>query len=137
MGAFNGMCMEKRTVPFSRPEVKKKESDFAGLAKKYSDENFVLKGGALGTFPRGEMAEAIEKTVFALKPGEISDILETQFGYQFFKLTDKKEARVLPFSEVMDNVKNFLKYNQTFDEVNEWVAEQKSQAKIEIIGSNK
>jgi hypothetical protein len=56
--------------------------DFTRLAVEFSDEpNAGPRGGSLGTFGKGQMDPAFEKAAFALKPGEISDIVETPFGY--------------------------------------------------------
>src|SRR5687768_11592604 len=69
--------------------------DFAALAKKYSqDETNAAQGGDLDYFGRGRMVGAFETAAFALKPGEVSDLVKTEFGYHIIKLTDKKEAIV-------------------------------------------
>ncbi len=67
---------------------------FAELAKKYSDDGSKVSGGDLGYFGRGEMVKIFENTAFSLKPGEVSDIIETQFGYHIIKLEAIKENQV-------------------------------------------
>ncbi len=67
---------------------------FADLAKKYSDCGSASAGGDLGYFGRGEMVKTFENTAYSLKPGEVSDIIETQFGYHIIKLEDIKENQV-------------------------------------------
>ncbi len=67
---------------------------FAELAKKYSDCGSATAGGDLGYFGRGEMVKTFENTAFSLKPGQVSDIIETQFGYHIIKLEDIKENQV-------------------------------------------
>lgn len=76
--------------------------DFAEAAKKYSDDlGSGSKGGVLDYFTRGKMVPAFEEAVFALKNmKQISEIIETQFGFHIIKLLDKKEAGLIPFSEV-------------------------------------
>ncbi|MEO5509609.1 MAG: peptidylprolyl isomerase [Longimicrobiales bacterium] len=69
-------------------------ADFAGLAKKYSQEpNAATSGGDLGYFPfegPGSMVAPFAKAAFAMKPGEISDVVETTFGLHVIKVEDKK-----------------------------------------------
>jgi peptidyl-prolyl cis-trans isomerase SurA len=65
--------------------------DFVSLAKRYSDDPATAEnGGDLGFFSRGSMIEKFEKVAFALNPGEISDLVETEFGYHIIKVEEKK-----------------------------------------------
>jgi peptidyl-prolyl cis-trans isomerase D len=78
----------------------KSGADFAALARKYSnDESNAQQGGDLDYFGRGRMVPAFETAAFALAPGEISDIVKTEFGYHIIKLTDRKPAIVRPISD--------------------------------------
>lgn len=63
--------------------------DFAELAKQYSvDTGSAQTGGALGLFGRGTMVEEFEKAAFALKAGEVSEVIQSQFGYHIIKVHD-------------------------------------------------
>ena len=78
----------------------KSGADFAALAKKYSqDETSAAQGGDLDYFSRGRMVGAFETAAFAMKPGEISDLVKTEFGYHIIKLTDRKPAIVRQVSD--------------------------------------
>ncbi|HUP41095.1 MAG TPA: peptidylprolyl isomerase [Vicinamibacterales bacterium] len=78
----------------------KSGGDFAALAKKYSqDETTAPQGGDLDYFGRGRMVAAFDTAAFELAPGEVSDLVKTEFGYHIIKLTDRKPAIVRPVTD--------------------------------------
>ncbi len=83
----------------------KNGADFAALAKKHSqDEATAAAGGDLGFFKRGAMVGPFEEAAFGLQPGEVSDVIETPFGYHIIKLEEKKPKRVRPLEDVRDEL---------------------------------
>jgi len=81
---------------------------FSTVAKKMSDDVTAKKGGDLGYFAQGVMVPAFDKTVFSMKKGETSDIVETQFGFHVIRLVDIKPARAKPLAEVRDQLRQQL-----------------------------
>ena len=86
-------------------QVKAPGADFAALAKKYSqDPGSGAQGGDLGTFGRGSMVKAFEDATFALKEGEISGLVESEFGFHIIKLIAIKGAKVKSFEEMRADI---------------------------------
>jgi peptidyl-prolyl cis-trans isomerase D len=84
--------------------------DFSQLAQKNSDDTSnAPKGGDLGWFVRGQMVPEFDKAAFAMKPGELSDIVTTEFGYHIIKVDETESARVKPFEEVKGDLATELK----------------------------
>jgi peptidyl-prolyl cis-trans isomerase C len=112
--------------------------DFTELAKVNSEEPGAKEsGGDLGFFGRGVMAPAFEDAAFSLKPGELSSVVETQFGFHIIKLMEKRDAGITPFSEVKEDIKANLKQERIKVEVSKWIDQLKAQAKIEIMEEQK
>jgi len=79
--------------------------DFAAVAREVSeDSSNAPDGGDLGFFPRGRMVPAFEEAAFALEPGQVSEIIETQFGLHILRVDEKREAGVRPLDEVRDEI---------------------------------
>ncbi len=83
-------------------------TNFADLAKQYSEDPGSKDKGGEYTFPRGQMVKQFEDTAFSLKPGDISDIIETQFGYHIIKLSEKIPAKKVDFDKVKDGIRDHL-----------------------------
>jgi peptidyl-prolyl cis-trans isomerase D len=91
-------------------------ADFEALAKKHSkDPGSAVKGGDLGFFPRGRMVPAFDAAAFALEPGQISDVVETQFGFHVIKLEEKKPAGPRPFEAVREQIEKELIAERSLD----------------------
>ncbi|UPU37132.1 peptidylprolyl isomerase [Geomonas paludis] len=104
--------------------------DFAAVAESESGCPSATAGGDLGTFGRGQMVAPFEKAVFDLKPGEISSVVESQFGFHIIKLAEKHEAGKVSYEEAKQKIVEFLKAEKVRKAVMSFVDELKSKAKI-------
>jgi peptidyl-prolyl cis-trans isomerase C len=105
--------------------------DFAKLAKKYSeDKGSSANGGDLGYFARGQMVKPFEDAAFGLKPNEVSDIVETRFGYHLIKVYGKKPGKILAYDEIKDLLIKRLRQEKTQQEAAKYIADLKKDAKI-------
>jgi peptidyl-prolyl cis-trans isomerase D len=86
-------------------------ANFADLAKKYSeDETSSKNGGDLDYFGRGKMVMEFDDVAFALEPGQVSDLVKSQFGYHIIKLVDKKAAATRSLADVRQQIADQLAY---------------------------
>jgi peptidyl-prolyl cis-trans isomerase D len=91
--------------------------DFAKLANQYTEEEVgKTRGGDLDFFGRGQMAKEFEEAAFAMKPGQISDIVKSQFGLHIIKTTDHKPEAIRPLDEVKAQIEDQLKWERAQNE---------------------
>lgn len=91
-------------------QVKKNPADFAKLAKQYSqDPGSASAGGDVGAVARGAMVKPFEDAVFALKEGQISDLVRTDYGFHVIRLSSIKPERIKPLAEVRTEIVTELK----------------------------
>jgi parvulin-like peptidyl-prolyl isomerase len=119
----------RETLQAIRNHLVAKKLDFATAARKFSQDPSAELGGDLGFIPRkGAMDEAFSKTAFALKPGEISDIVETEFGLHLILVVERKPGKPSQFEKVIDEVREAY----TDEYRTELVAKQRKEAQIKI-----
>jgi peptidyl-prolyl cis-trans isomerase C len=112
-------------------EVRAPEADFAALAGEHSSCPSSAEGGDLGFFPKeGAMVEPFANAAFALKTGEISNVVETRFGFHIIKVTDRKEARVITLEQAKDSIRSELRAEKIDGLRSRHVEELKKSAKI-------
>jgi peptidyl-prolyl cis-trans isomerase C len=107
------MSEEDKAAARTRAEGLAKQArqgaDFAALAEKHSEDPTATQNrGDLGWFSRGSMVPPFEEAVFAMKPGEVSDVVETQFGYHVIKLLEAGQTEGMPFEQVAPGIRNRL-----------------------------
>jgi len=105
-------------------------ADFAELAKANSACPSAEGGGDLGFFPRGRTTQAFEEVAFELEVGQLSDVVETRYGYHIITVTGHKDAGVVPFEEARDAIIKQLTEQKKQEFVNEYVESLKAKATI-------
>jgi peptidyl-prolyl cis-trans isomerase SurA len=87
-------------------------ANFEDIAKKYSDGPSAADGGALGMFKRGQLAKELEDKTFAMKSGEVTDVIRTKQGYVILKVLDHQQAGIPPLKEAMPKIQDALYYEK-------------------------
>jgi peptidyl-prolyl cis-trans isomerase C len=113
-------------------KAKAKGADFAALAKEYGEDPTKDHGGDLGFFTKGRMVKPFEDAVWTMKKGQISGIVETQFGYHIIKKVDFKAERKKPFKEVEDQIQKSLLAKKRNEAIRDALQKWKNEAKLEI-----
>ncbi|NNL78399.1 MAG: peptidylprolyl isomerase [Desulfobacterales bacterium] len=105
--------------------------DFSTLAKEFSEGPSNVRGGDLGYFNRGQMVKPFEDAAFTMQPNEVSDVVETRFGYHLIKVYDKKPEQVLAYADVKEKLIQHLKKQKVEKQASEYIDQLKKNAKIE------
>ena len=105
-------------------------ADFAELAKVNSDCPSGARGGDLNFFGRRQMVPPFEKAAFELEVGQVSDIVETQFGYHIIKLTGRKDAGITTFEQARDDIFDMLTQEKQGELAKQYVESLKAEANI-------
>jgi len=105
-------------------------ADFAELAKTHSNCLSAQSGGDLGFFPRGEMVPAFENVAFELEIGQISEIVEAEYGYHIIKATNHKNASTTSLEQAKDDIIKQLTQTKQSEIAEEYIESLKAGAKI-------
>lgn len=107
------------------------DGDFAALAKEYSnDQGSAARGGDLGYFATGMMVKPFEQSAFSLKPGQLSGLVKTPFGYHLIKLIDSRLRKFPANGQSIEQIALQEKQEKTF---RNWYQEVTAKAKIEVL----
>ncbi len=103
-------------------------ANFADMAKKYSqDTGSAANGGEIGWIERGQTVKAFEDAAFSMKPGEISNLIKTPYGFHIIKVEDRQVAHLKSFAEVKDSIQQTLE-KQALEQAQQNLANQIEQA---------
>lgn len=107
--------------------------DFADLARKYSEGPSNVKGGDLGFFDRKKMVKPFADAAFDLKPGQVSDIVETRFGFHLIKVFEKNTESVYAFEDIKQRLTQLLQQQKIQDETIRYLEELRKTADVKRI----
>ena len=107
--------------------------DFAALAKAHSQDGSAAQGGDLGYFARGAMVPAFSEAAFSLKPGEISDVVTTEFGLHILKVVDRKPPSTVPYEQVSARIIEFLSTQKKQEHARQFIEDARKRAQIEVL----
>jgi len=108
-----------------------KGENFGELAKKFSQGPSASRGGDLGYFARGKMVKEFEDAAFSMKPGQVSGIVETSYGFHLIQTMDHRASTIDTLEEVHARLQQFLNQGKIKKAIDQKVEELKQQSKIE------
>lgn len=106
-------------------------ADFMEMADRHSTCND--SSPDLGFFPKGQMVPEFEAVAFSMNEGEVSPVIQTQFGYHIVKVLEKKAARPMELDECRSDITEMLHHDLKNEAIGKWVDQQKAAASVEII----
>jgi peptidyl-prolyl cis-trans isomerase SurA len=107
-------------------------SNFEDVAKKYSDGPSAADGGALGMFKRGQLAKELEDKTFAMKAGEVSDVIRTKQGYVILKVVDHQQAGIPPMKDALPKIEDALYYQNLQPALRTYLTKLREDAYIDV-----
>jgi peptidyl-prolyl cis-trans isomerase C len=125
-----GKAEAKRKIEDVRKKALAGE-DFASLARTHSEDPTAKNGGDMGYVRQGQLLKAVEEALFALKPGEVSIIVETTVGYHLVKLVERKPETTLPFENVKDRLRAVLEQEKKQQEASAYIAKVREKAAVQ------
>jgi peptidyl-prolyl cis-trans isomerase C len=107
--------------------------DFAEVAKANSDCPSKTRGGDLGYFPKGVMVPEFEKVAFSLNEGQLSEVVETPYGYHLILVYGKKPAGTVPLADVRDRIEKDVKQKKLYEAMKAHIAKLQKTAKVQVL----
>jgi peptidyl-prolyl cis-trans isomerase SurA len=110
----------------------RKGAAFDEIAKKNSDGPTAAQGGDLGYFKRGTLAKELEEKTFAMKPGEVSDVIRTKQGFVILKVSEHQQAGIPPLSQIEPRVQDAIYMQKLQPALRAYLQKLREEAYIDI-----
>ena len=109
-------------------------ADFEALAREHSDDpGSAANGGDLGLVVEGRTVPAFEAALFALEPGELSDVVETPFGFHVIQMVERQEDRLVPFEEASGPIRDLLQQQEEQARTAAFIDELKARHEVRVL----
>jgi parvulin-like peptidyl-prolyl isomerase len=105
-------------------------ADFSQLAIQHSEGPAAAEGGLVGWIERGELVPELENVAFSLTPGDISPVIETEFGMMLLKVEEKVDAGLATFEEVRTDIEPTLRQNYADEKYKKWMSELRKRSRV-------
>jgi len=107
-------------------------ADFSELAKEYSEDVSASSGGEVGWLTKGHLVPEFERAAFGLKPGELSDVVESRYGFHIIKVEKVRLGKAEPLDDVKKKIKQILALEVRQKKYKDWINELKKNSMIQI-----
>lgn len=105
---------------------------FEEMAQKFSEDAYAIEGGLMGYVKKGQLMQEIDEKIFALKPGEFSDVIESDLSFRIFKVDEKILPHTSSFEQVREKIQNAIYQEKVKEKFDEWLDKLKKDAYISI-----
>src|SRR5579872_7434414 len=107
-------------------------ANFDDIAKKYSDGPSAADGGALGMFKRGQLAKELEDKTFAMKAGDITDVIRAKQGFIILKVDDHQQAGIPPLKDALPKIQDALYFQKLQPALRAYLTKLREEAYIDV-----
>lgn len=111
-------------------------ADFAAMARRYSVDPSAPYGGSQGALSRADLPEEFAEIIFALEPGQVSDIVEAEYGFHIFLVTERLPERTVPFEEAAEELRARLWDERADERLAELVEDARNRYTVRVYDEN-
>jgi parvulin-like peptidyl-prolyl isomerase len=126
------MASDREKLLKIRSEILRQPSRFAEIARSESISPEAAGGGLMGFFEKGMLPREMEEVVFSLKVNEISPIVESPYGFHFFKVSKRKKSRMLQLADVKEKIRSTLLSSKLAAAYEEFISDLKSRVPVQV-----